>query len=195
MQPIDHFPGTDHRKDRISCQRANQPHLHSGAATDRLETTNLIFPPIPEVVGQQHQETHLNDNHRNSTIKNNNSTHTPKFKRRNDVESQALPIRETSPQVSGSSTEPFPKNQTRSTPAQCLKDSKQPELEFQRNETDMTANESGDDNITPPKTTTSQIEERLVRHQITNELYIPLSSKIVLKRKKRDAAFLSGIKN
>ena len=44
--------------------------------------------------------------------------------------------------------------------------------------------DSGDDKIPPPKITTSQIDERLLRDDITNELYIPLSSTIVLKRKK-----------
>ena len=48
----------------------------------------------------------------------------------------------------------------------------------------MTTRDGGDDNIPPPKLTTSQIEERLVRDDITNELYMPLSSTIVLKRKK-----------
>ena len=45
----------------------------------------------------------------------------------------------------------------------------------------MTAYDIGDDNISPPKITTSQIDERLVRNDITIELYMPLSSKIVLK--------------
>ena len=48
----------------------------------------------------------------------------------------------------------------------------------------MTTYGNGDDNICPPKTTTSQIQEQLVRDDITNELYMPLSSTIVLKRKK-----------
>ena len=48
----------------------------------------------------------------------------------------------------------------------------------------MPTHECGKDNISPPKITTSQIEERLVRDYITNELYMPLSSTIVLKRKK-----------
>ena len=48
----------------------------------------------------------------------------------------------------------------------------------------MTTYDNGDDNISPPEITTSQIEERLVRDDITNELYMPLSSTIVLKRKK-----------
>ena len=49
---------------------------------------------------------------------------------------------------------------------------------------DITANDNGDDNISPPKITNSQIEEQLVRDDITNELYMLLSSTIVLKRKK-----------
>ena len=48
----------------------------------------------------------------------------------------------------------------------------------------MTTYGIGDDNISHPEITTSQIEERLVRDDITKELYIPLSSTIVLKRKK-----------
>ena len=45
----------------------------------------------------------------------------------------------------------------------------------------LTTYGNGDDNISPPGITTSQIQEQLVRNDITN---IPLSSTIVLKRKK-----------
>ena len=38
-------------------------HLHYGAAIDRPETTNTTLPPIPEVVCQQPQETHLSNFH------------------------------------------------------------------------------------------------------------------------------------
>ena len=48
----------------------------------------------------------------------------------------------------------------------------------------MTTYDNGDDNISPPVITISQIEERLVRDKDTNEIYMPLSSTIVLKRKK-----------
>ena len=48
----------------------------------------------------------------------------------------------------------------------------------------MTTYDSGNDNISSPKITISRIEERLVKDKITNELYMPLSSTIVLKRKK-----------
>ena len=75
-------------------------------------------------------------------------------------------------------------NQTRSTPVECPFDSENQQLETPRNWNDMTANDSGDDNISFPKVLTSQIEERLVRDDFTNEFYMTLSSKIVLKRKK-----------
>ena len=48
----------------------------------------------------------------------------------------------------------------------------------------MTANDNGYDNIFPPEVTTSQFELPIVREDITNELHMPLSSTIVLKRKK-----------
>ena len=48
----------------------------------------------------------------------------------------------------------------------------------------MTIYYSGDDNISTPKTITSQIEEQLVRDDFTNELYMSLSSIIVPERKK-----------
>ena len=48
----------------------------------------------------------------------------------------------------------------------------------------MTTYGDGDDNIFPPEITTSQIQKQLVRDENTNELYMPLSSTIVLKRKK-----------
>ena len=43
----------------------------------------------------------------------------------------------------------------------------------------MTTYDKGDDNICRPEITTSQIEERRVRDDITNELYMPLSSTVV----------------
>ena len=160
------------------------PRLHSRAAIDRPEVTHLTLPPIPEVVWQQPQETHLTNSHNvliNGTHKN---THIFEFKQSNDVEAQTSPIKETSSQVSGSDTESLLESQTTSTPVQCLNDSKKQQNEIQRNETDIATYDNGDDNISPPEITTSQIEERLVRDDITNELYQPLSSTIVLKRKK-----------
>ena len=108
----------------------------------------------------------------------------PESKQKNDVQPQTSPLKETSSQVSGSSTEPLLGNQTGNTSVQCPNDSKKQQHEIQRNETDMTTYDNGDDNISHPEITNSQIEERLVRDDITIELYMPLSSTIVLKRKK-----------
>ena len=41
--------------------------LHSRAAIDRPETTHLILPPIPEVIWQQPQETHVPNIYQNLT--------------------------------------------------------------------------------------------------------------------------------
>ena len=158
------------------------PRLHSGAAIDRPEVTHLTLPPIPEVVWQQPQETHLTNIHKDLTNKTHKHTHTPKQK--NDVEAQTSPIKETSSQVSGSDTESLLENQTRSIPVQCPNDSNKQQNEIQRNEIGLTTYGNGDDNVSLPEITTSQIQERLVRDDITIELYMPLSSTIVLKRKK-----------
>ena len=170
--------------------KLKKPRLHAGAAIDRREVTHLTLPPIPEVVWQQPQETHLTNIHNILTNETHKDTHIPELEQKNDVEAQTLPIKETSSQISGSDTESLLENQTRSTPVQCPNNSKKQRNEIQRNETDMTTYDNGDDNISPPKNTASQIEERLVRNDITNELYMPLSSTIVLKRKKKSCMSL-----
>ena len=108
----------------------------------------------------------------------------PEFKQKIVVESHTSPMKETSSQLSRSSTEPLLGNQTGSTPVPSLNDSKKLQSEIQRHEMNITANHNRDDKIFPPKITNSRIEEQLVRDDITKELYIPLSSTIVPKRKK-----------
>ena len=111
-------------------------------------------------------------------------THIPELKQKSDVESQTSPMEETLPQVSVSSTEPLLGNQTRSELVPNLNDAKKPNSEIQRNVIDMMTSDNGDDIISPPVITISQIEKRLVRYETTNELYMPQSSTFVLKRKK-----------
>ena len=106
----------------------------------------------------------------------------PELKQKSDVESQTWPMKDTSSQVSVSSTEPLLRNQTRSELVPSLNDSKKPNSESQKNEIDKMTFDNGDDNISPPVITISQIGERLVRDETTNELYMQLSSTIVLKR-------------
>ena len=59
----------------------------------------------------------------------------------------------------------------------------------------MTTCDSGDDNISPRAIKISQIEEQLLRDDMTNEIYMPLSSAIVLKRKKETLYVLLEFKN
>ena len=128
--------------------------------------------------------THVSNIYQIVTNEPHKNTHMPESKQRSDVDSQTSPIKETSPQVSVSSTEPLLGDQTRSALVPSLNDSTKPGSEIQRNEIDMTTCDSGDDNISPPAITILQIEKQLVRDDITNELYMPLSLTIVLKRKK-----------
>ena len=158
------------------------PRLHSGAAIDRPDATHLTLPPILEVVWQQPLQTHLKNIHNDLTNENHNDTHTPKQK--NDVEAQTSPIKETSSQKSGSDRESLLENQTRSIPVPCPNESKKQQNVIQRDEAGLITYDNGHDNISPPEITTSQIQEQLVRDENTNELYMPLSSTIVLKRKK-----------
>ena len=125
------------------------PRLHSGVATDRPEITHLTLPPIPEVVWQQPKETHVTNIHKTLTNENQTNPQMPESKKRTDVESQTSPMKETSSQVSVSSTEPLPGNQTRGAPVQSLNDSQKPKSEILRNEIDMTICDNGDDNISP----------------------------------------------
>ena len=134
------------------------PRLHSGAATDRPKAFQLTLPPIPEVVWQQPQETYLKNIHNDLTNETHKHTHTPKQK--NDVEAHTSPIKETSSQVSGSDTESSGDNQTRSIPVQCPNDSNKQQNEIQRNEICLTNYDNGDDNISPPEITTSQIQKK-----------------------------------
>ena len=116
------------------------------------------------------------------TNKTHKHTHTPKQK--NGGEAQTSPRKETSSRVSGSDTESLLENQTRSIPVQCPNDSNKQQNKIQRNEIGLTTYGNGDDNISPPEITTSQIQEQLARDDITNEFYMQFSSTIVLKRKK-----------
>ena len=80
------------------------PRVHSGAVTDRPEITHLTLTPIPEVVWQQPQETHLRTIYQTLTYGIHKSTQMPKSKQKIDVELQTSTMKQTSSQVSVSST-------------------------------------------------------------------------------------------
>ena len=64
------------------------PIFYSGDAIDRPEITHITLPPIPEVVWQQPQETHVINIHKTLTNETNENTQMPESKQRRDVESQ-----------------------------------------------------------------------------------------------------------
>ena len=76
-----------------------------------------------------------------------------------------------------------PGNQTGTEPVPFLNCSKNCPTDVQNSEQHVKTTLTGDTTIPPLTTTTPLIEERLVRDEQTNEVYLPLTSTVVLKRK------------
>ena len=89
----------------------------------------------------------------------------------------------TQPQNYVVTTEQLPGNQTGNEPVPLLNCSKNCPTDIQKPEQHVTTTFSVD-TATPPLTTaTPLIEEGLVRDEHTNQVYLPLTSTVVLKRK------------
>ena len=135
------------------------------------------LPPIPEVVWQQPTEIiakqdDINNTTNNSTLKTN-------------VASQTSPPKGTQVQNHNHvhTTEQSSGNQTGNEPVSFLSCTKDSSTDNQNAEQHImtTPNKKM---ITPPLTTATPLfEEGLVRDERTNELYLPLTSTVVLKRK------------
>ena len=157
--------------------------LHSGAVCDGpliIEIPQL--PPIPEVVWQQHLETstsHCNLNNTNIDFTIHYTQETLKM----TLASQTSPPKRTQPQNYVVATEDPPGNQTVNEPVPFLNSSKNFPTEIQISEQHVTTTHTGDTTIPPLTTTTPLIEEGLVRDKQTNEVYLPITSTVVLKRK------------
>ena len=151
------------------------PRLHSGAALDRPETKISRLPPIPEVGWQQPKENvtnqdNLNDTTNDSTLKTN-------------VASQMSPPKGTQTQNDVDTTEQSSGNQTGNEPVLFLDCSKNYSTNTQNTERHVVTTPNGDTTTSPLTTATPLIEEGLVRDEQTNEVYLPLTSTVVLKRK------------
>ena len=100
-----------------------------------------------------------------------------------DVASQTSPPKGTQPQNHVDTTEQSSGNQTGNEPVSFLSCSKDSSTDSQNAEQHITTTPNKE-MITPPLTTaTPLVEEGLVRDEQTNELYLPLTSTVVLKRK------------
>ena len=112
----------------------------------------------------------LNNTQNDSTLKTN-------------VASQTSPPKRTQPQNHVIATEQPPGNQTGNEPVLFLDCSKNSSTDIQNTEQHTVTTLNGDITILPLTTATPLIEEALVRDEQTKELYLPLTSTVVLKRK------------
>ena len=151
------------------------PRLHSGAACDRPETIELSkLLSIPEVVWQQHREIvtnqdNLNNNHNDSTLKTN-------------VASQTSPPKGTQPQNHMDTTERS-SGKTEIEPVPFLDCPKSSSTNTQNTEQRVVTTPNRLTTTPPLTTATPLIEEGVVRDEQTNEVYLPLTSTVALKRK------------
>ena len=149
-----------------------------------------MLPPIPDDVWQQPPETSLEttnlfnivDEHSIETIQNTLMTES---QHNVDVELQASLSKGTSPQKFGPNTELVQGDDKRSASVTLLRNSRNSQPEIHETAGGSTANSIGDDNIPPLTKLAPHVEETLLRNDDTNELYMPLSTTF-LKRKKTD---------
>ena len=152
------------------------PRLHSGAACDRPEINETPkLPPIPEVVWQQPTETITNQVNLNKSTNDSTSKTT--------VASQTSPLKGTDPQNYVVATEQLSGNQTGNERVSFLNCSKSSSTDIQNTEQHVMTIFNGDTTTPLLTTATPLIEEGLVRDEQTNDVYIPLTSTVVLKRK------------
>ena len=99
------------------------------------------------------------------------------------VANQTSPPKRNQPQNHVVATEKPPGNETGNEPVLFLICSKKCLTDIQISEQHVTTTPTGDITTPPPTTTTPLTEEGLVRDEQTNEVYLPLTSTVVLKRK------------
>ena len=100
-----------------------------------------------------------------------------------DVASQTTPLKGTQPQKFVETTEQSSGNQTGNEPVLFLSCSKDSSTDNQNEEQHIMTTPDKEMTTPPLTTATPLIEEGLVRDEQTNELYLPLTSTVVLKRK------------
>ena len=151
-----------------------RPRLHPGAACDRPETNAISkLPPIPEVVWQQPTEIVTNQ----ESLNNTNDDLTLKT----NVASQTSPPNGTQPQNHVVATGQPSGNQTGNEPVLFLDCSKNSSTNTQNTEQHVLTTLNGDTTTPLLTTATPLIEEGLARDEQTNEIYLSLTSTVVLK--------------
>ena len=150
------------------------PCLHSGTARDRPETNGVArLPPIPEVVWQQPTENDTNQDNSNNTNDSTLGT---------NVAGQTSPPKGTQSQNHVDTTEQPSESQTGNEPVPFLACTKNSSTNTQNTEQHVVAIPNGDTTTPPLTTATPLFKEGLVRDEQTNEIYLPLTSTVILKR-------------
>ena len=159
------------------------PRLHFGTACDRPEATEIPkLSPIHEVVWQQPLETstgHLSLNNTN----NGSLIYDTQEPSKTTIARQTSPHKGTQPQNYVVTTEHPPENQTCNEQVPFLNCSKKCPTDIQNSEHYVTTTLTGGTTIPPLTITIPPIDEGLVRYEQTNEVYLPLTSTVVLKGK------------
>ena len=152
------------------------PPLHSRTARRRPETNaKSKLPPIPEAVWEQPMENNTEQDNLNNTKKDSTL--------QTNVASQTSPPKGTKPQNHVDATEHPPGNHTGNEPVPFLDCSKNSSTTTQNTEQHVVTTPNGDTTTPLLTTATPLIDEGLVRDEQTNEVYLPLTSTVVLKRK------------
>ena len=151
------------------------PRLHSGPACDRPDTNEKSkLPPIPEVVWQQPTENDANQDNLNNFT--NDST------LKTNVASQTSPPKGTQPQNHVNATEQ-PSGKTGNEPVPILDCPTNSSTNTQNTEQHVVTTPNGLTTTPLLTTATPLVEEGMVRDEQTNEVYLPLTSTVILKRK------------
>ena len=174
------------RWERSRCSanfKLEKPRLYSGTACDRPETTKTpTLPPIPEVGGQQHSDTFV-DQYNLNFINNDSTMQNTQEISNTTVASQTSPPKGNQPQNYVTATKQPPWNRIWNEPVPLLSFSNGCPTDIQESEQHVTNTLTRYNTIPLLSTTTPLIEEGLVRDEQTNELYIRLTSRVLLKRK------------
>ena len=159
------------------------PHLHSGAACDRPVTIKTAkLPPIPKGVWQQPPDSSITQHNFNNINKDSSKKFTRKTQMMT-VASQTSPPKAIQPQNHEIAMEQPPGNETGNHAVPLLSCSKICPTDIQEQEKYTMTTSTGDNTIAHLTTATSLIQAKLVRDEQTKELYLPITSTVVLKRK------------
>ena len=185
MQQTDRLHEIDDRKDRTKVNRKMLKATHT--AMSKLQPklwTKIATSSLRSCTWQTADEKHQNWQQPTENVTNqDNLKITNDSTIKTNVASQTSPPKGTQPQNQVDTTEQSSGYQTGNEPVLLLDCSKNSSANTQSTEQHVVTTPNGDTTTPLLTTTTPLIEQGLVRDEQTNEVYLPLTSTVVLKRK------------